>query len=142
MKHKWKQAVLIGCAVLGIATTQTFSGQAIAAEANASPDLNTLLKDSVALSIGSPNSLSFGEAKFIDKENSEITPYIKNQRTLTPLRFISASTRNRIAMIPATTDTGTPTNSHTKYPMSSRPSTYHEIWNNFGSLIASDGAFS
>lgn len=88
MKHKWKQAALIGCAVLGITATLNLSGQAAAA-VNTSPDLNTLLKDSVALSIGSPNSLSFGEAKFIDKENSEITPYIKNQRTLTPLRFIS-----------------------------------------------------
>lgn len=45
--------------------------------------------DDVAMVIGSPYSLVSGGMIRIDSENEEITPYVKNGRTLVPLRFIA-----------------------------------------------------
>lgn len=45
--------------------------------------------DGVAMVVGSPYSLASGSMIRIDSENKEVVPYIKNGRTLVPLRFIA-----------------------------------------------------
>ena len=47
------------------------------------------VKEAVTMAIGSPNVISKGETTFIDKDNHDVVPVIKDSRTFVPLRFIS-----------------------------------------------------
>ena len=47
------------------------------------------LSNAAALKIGSPFAYSAGKKTFIDTENAEVMPIIKDGRTLVPVRFIS-----------------------------------------------------
>lgn len=47
------------------------------------------VKDAVTMAIGSPNVISKGETTFIDKDNNNVSPVIRDSRTFVPLRFIS-----------------------------------------------------
>lgn len=46
-------------------------------------------KDVICLKIGNKNSFVYGEMKQIDKDNELVVPYITNDRTLVPLRFVA-----------------------------------------------------
>ncbi|WP_422661213.1 stalk domain-containing protein [Paenibacillus sp. EC2-1] len=61
-----------------------------------------LFSEAVILSIGSPNAIYDNEDRIIDENNYNIVPYVKNQRTLVPLRFISESLGARVAWNQAT----------------------------------------
>ncbi|MGM0882224.1 MAG: stalk domain-containing protein [Bacillota bacterium] len=52
-------------------------------------DFNEMFAGAVVLSIGSANAISDNTDLMIDENNFRITPFIKNQTTLVPLRFIS-----------------------------------------------------
>lgn len=55
----------------------------------AAEDPKDKLKDAIVLYVGSPNAIiNNGDAQ-IDKDAIEVSPYIKNGRTLVPVRFIS-----------------------------------------------------
>ncbi|WP_211184704.1 stalk domain-containing protein [Paenibacillus lemnae] len=69
------------------------SGQAKAEEL----DFEDLFSGAVILSIGSPNAIYDNEDRIIDENNDNIVPYVKNQRTMVPLRFISESIGARVA---------------------------------------------
>ncbi len=46
-------------------------------------------KDVIALKINESMAYTFGKTASIDPDNSKVVPYIKNNRTLVPLRFVS-----------------------------------------------------
>ena len=52
-------------------------------------DFNEMFAGAIVLSIGSTNAISDNTDLMIDENNFRITPFIKNQTTLVPLRFIS-----------------------------------------------------
>lgn len=59
----------------------------LSAQAEGESSLN--LDDSLFLYIGSPEAYVNGEKKALDPENQKVTPLIKDERTLVPVRFIS-----------------------------------------------------
>ena len=46
-------------------------------------------QDVIALKIDASNAYAFGKTTAIDPDNSKVVPYLKNDRTLVPLRFVS-----------------------------------------------------
>ena len=46
-------------------------------------------KDVIALKINAGTAYAFGKTEAIDPDNSKVVPYLKNDRTLVPLRFVS-----------------------------------------------------
>lgn len=46
-------------------------------------------QDVIALKINSNTAYTFGKTEAIDPDNSKVVPYLKNDRTLVPLRFVS-----------------------------------------------------
>ena len=46
-------------------------------------------KDVIALKINASSAYAFGKMVAIDQANSKVVPYLKNDRTLVPLRFVS-----------------------------------------------------
>lgn len=93
MNHM-KRGLLIFITILSL-LSYPISGyaQAQAKELN----FEDLFSGAVILSIGSPNAIYDSEDRIIDENNYNVVPYIKNQRTLVPLRFISESLGARVA---------------------------------------------
>ena len=46
-------------------------------------------KDVICLKIGKNQTIAYGKKKLIDPDNELVVPYIKNDRTLVPLRFVA-----------------------------------------------------
>ena len=46
-------------------------------------------QDVIALKINAGTAYTFGKTAMIDPDNSKVVPYLKNDRTLVPLRFVS-----------------------------------------------------
>ena len=46
-------------------------------------------QDVIALKINAGTAYTFGKTEAIDPDNSKVVPYLKNDRTLVPLRFVS-----------------------------------------------------
>lgn len=46
-------------------------------------------EDAICLKIDNPYAFAFGNFSLIDSTNNKVVPYIKNDRTLVPLRFVS-----------------------------------------------------
>lgn len=46
-------------------------------------------KDVICLKVGKSMTVAYGKKKLIDSENKLVVPYIKNDRTMVPIRFIS-----------------------------------------------------
>ena len=94
---RMKRGLLIVITILGL-LCYPFSGYAQADELN----FEDLFNEAVILSIGSPNAIYDTEDRIIDENNYNIVPYVKNQRTMVPLRFISESLGARVAWNQAT----------------------------------------
>ncbi len=47
--------------------------------------------DIICLVVDKPTTITFGKKQQIDEQNSNVVPYIKNDRTMVPLRFITES---------------------------------------------------
>ncbi len=47
--------------------------------------------DVICLMVGKADTITFGKKVQIDEQNSKVVPYIKNDRTMVPLRFITES---------------------------------------------------
>ena len=52
-------------------------------------NLEERLKDAIVLYIGSPRAIVDNIEKQVDPDNGQVVPFIKNGRTLVPVRFIS-----------------------------------------------------
>ncbi len=52
-------------------------------------ELNARKEDVIALKINAGTAYAFGKTEAIDPDNSKVVPYLKNDRTLVPLRFVS-----------------------------------------------------
>ena len=52
---------------------------------------NEVFENSVMLKINSESAYSFGKRMFVDSQNTNVAPIIKDSRTLVPVRFISES---------------------------------------------------
>lgn len=87
-----KRSLLVIITILGL-LCYPFSGYAQADEL----DFEDLFNEAVILSIGSPNAIYDTEDRIIDENNYGIVPYVKSQRTMVPLRFISESLGARVA---------------------------------------------
>lgn len=92
-----KRSLLIIITVLGLLSCP-LAGYAQHAER----DLENVLEDAVVLSVGSPNAIYDNKDQIIDPYNFNIVPYVANQRTLVPIRFISESIGGRISWNQAT----------------------------------------
>lgn len=65
---------------------------AVVPEAGTLPEgISDRLKDSIVLYVGSPNAFVNNTPARIDTENQEVTPVIRDGRTLVPVRFIAES---------------------------------------------------
>lgn len=87
-----KRSLLIFITVLGL-LSYPLAGYANHAE----EDFENLFEDAVVLSVGSPNAIYDNKDQIIDQNNFNIVPYVANQRTLVPIRFISESLGGRVA---------------------------------------------
>ncbi|WP_160034942.1 stalk domain-containing protein [Paenibacillus sp. An7] len=92
-----KRRLLVLITILGL-LCYPLSGYAQADEL----DFEDLFNEAVILSIGSPNAIYDTEDRIIDENNYNIVPYVKSQRTMVPLRFISESLGARVAWNQAT----------------------------------------
>lgn len=92
-----KRSLLVVVTILGL-LLYPFGGYAQAEE----QDVDNLFSESVILSIGSANAIYDNVDQIIDENNYNIVPYVKNQRTMVPLRFISESLGASVAWNQAT----------------------------------------
>ncbi|MBU7007527.1 DUF5050 domain-containing protein [Phosphitispora fastidiosa] len=67
-----------------------YSGTALAQD-NLTDDVLIKVKEAAVFYLDSPMALVNGEKRVIDLSDAEITPVVKNGRTLLPLRFVSES---------------------------------------------------
>lgn len=53
-------------------------------------------KDVICLQVGKRLAFAHGKRMFIDADNNKVVPYIKNDRTLVPIRFVAESLRAEV----------------------------------------------
>lgn len=92
MNRSLKRSLLIVITILGL-LSYPFAGYAQDAES----DFESLFRDAVILSLGSPNAIYDNMDQIIDDNNFNIVPYVTNKRTMVPLRFISESLGGQVA---------------------------------------------
>ena len=66
------------------------------ASSDMSAQLKEKIQDSVVLYIGQSKTYVNGEETVVDTTNSNVAPFIKDGRTLVPIRFISESLGNKV----------------------------------------------
>lgn len=90
---EWEEIDLKAIGTYSVPGNPNFSGTHASDDDNNPPDeddeTTVKLKDAVAFAISASNSMVSGEKKAIDEENSNVTPVIKEGRTLLPVRFLA-----------------------------------------------------
>lgn len=82
-----RRRVLLKLASVFLTLTLTVSS--VAFGAGKTIDNNSRKEDTIFLPIGKTTAFAFGEKKGIVSENGAVSPYIQNNRTFVPLRFVA-----------------------------------------------------
>ena len=86
-----KKTMSKGITWLFISVLTAFAAFPSAASGETELDYEALFRNTVILYVGSPNAVVDAADRIVDEDNFQVAPFVKNGRTLVPLRFVSES---------------------------------------------------